>query len=64
MHETFTIKIEYENTSQANEGVVRVFMAPKFDERGQPWSFTEQRLMMIEIDNFSTVCKFLSSNHS
>jgi hypothetical protein len=39
-------------------GMVRVFLGPRADERGQGWLFRDQRLMMIEIDKFVTACKF------
>ncbi|XP_046384943.1 phenoloxidase 1-like [Ischnura elegans] len=52
-HETFTYKIQVENTSNSERmGTVRIFLAPKFDERGQPWLFCDQRLMFIELDKF------------
>jgi hypothetical protein len=33
-------------------GFVRVFMAPKNDERNQPMNIKDQRLFMIELDKF------------
>jgi len=39
-------------------GTVRIFLAPKFDERGLPFVFREQRKLFIELDKFSTTCKF------
>jgi hypothetical protein len=33
-------------------GMVRVFLAPKNDERGQNMLFRDQRLMFIEMDKF------------
>lgn len=41
-------------------GTVRIFMAPKFDERGLPMQLRDQRLMMIELDKFATTCEYLS----
>lgn len=38
-------------------GMVRIFLAPKFDERGAAYQFRDQRLMMIELDKFVTACK-------
>ena len=35
-------------------GTVRIFIAPKNDERGLPWQFVEQRTMFIEMDRFVT----------
>ncbi|XP_046387013.1 phenoloxidase 2-like [Ischnura elegans] len=52
-HETFTYKIQVENTSNSQRmGTVRIYLAPKFDERGQPWLFRDQRNMFIELDKF------------
>lgn len=34
--------------------MVRIFMAPKFDERGSGYNFRDQRLAMIELDKFVT----------
>jgi hypothetical protein len=42
-------------------GMVRIFMAPKKDERGLNMAFRDQRLLMIEMDKFVAACKdFLS----
>lgn len=38
-------------------GTVRIFMAPKNDERGLPWQLNDQRLMFIEMDRFVTQSK-------
>lgn len=38
--------------------MVRIFLSPKFDERGQGMLFKDQRLMMVEIDKFVAACKF------
>lgn len=35
----------------------RIFMAPKFDERGNPWLFRDQKLMFIELDKFKVNCE-------
>lgn len=41
---------------QSVTGTVRVYLAPKFDEAGRALNFSEQRLMMIEMDKFTTTC--------
>ncbi|KAJ8979152.1 hypothetical protein NQ317_006344 [Molorchus minor] len=52
-HQAFTYKITVNNESNGNrEGTCRIFLAPKHDERGNPWLFREQRLMFIELDKF------------
>lgn len=38
-------------------GTVRIFMAPKFDEKGQEFKFTEIRLLMMEMDRFTVNCE-------
>lgn len=39
-------------------GTVRIFMSPKFDERGTEMLFRDQRLMMTEMDKFIVQCKY------
>ncbi|KAG5668816.1 hypothetical protein PVAND_016739 [Polypedilum vanderplanki] len=52
-HSPYTINIQVNNSSGASRlGMVRVFMAPKYDERGQQFSFREYRRFMIEMDKF------------
>lgn len=52
-HVPFTYSISVNNDSGAvRMGMVRIFLAPKVDERGQPFLFKDQRLMMIELDKF------------
>ncbi|BET00231.1 Phenoloxidase subunit 2 [Nesidiocoris tenuis] len=52
-HSTFRIKITIDNKTGADKiGTVRIFMSPKYDERGLSWSFRDQKNMFIEIDKF------------
>ncbi|KAE8746722.1 Prophenoloxidase [Frankliniella occidentalis] len=52
-HRPFSYRIQVENTAAGQrEGYVRIFMAPKNDERGVPLQFRDQRLLMIELDKF------------
>lgn len=52
-HVPYTISIQVNNDSGAQRlGMVRIFMAPKFDDRGSAYLFKDQRLMMIELDKF------------
>ncbi|KAK3918236.1 Phenoloxidase 2 [Frankliniella fusca] len=52
-HRPFSYRIQVENTASGQrEGYVRIFLAPKNDERGVPLLFRDQRLLMIELDKF------------
>nr|QOQ34392.1 prophenoloxidase 2-2 [Sogatella furcifera] len=51
-HQPFEYKIKVTNTGQQRQGTVRIFLAPKFDERGLPFLFNDERKMMIEVDRF------------
>ncbi|XP_019754719.2 phenoloxidase 1 [Dendroctonus ponderosae] len=55
-HARFTYKIQVQS-NQVREGTCRIFLAPKFDERGNPWLFRDQRLMFIELDKFKVNLK-------
>lgn len=58
-HAPFQYVIQIDNTSDAQRmGFVRIFMAPKNDERGQPMLFRDQRLFMVEMDKFLVARKF------
>lgn len=39
-------------------GTMRIFLAPKFDEQGKEFTFSEIRRLMIEMDRFTVNCKF------
>lgn len=41
---------------------MRIFMAPKFDERGREWTFKEHRRMMVEMDRFTVNCNKIKTN--
>ncbi|KAG8238332.1 hypothetical protein J437_LFUL019370 [Ladona fulva] len=57
-HTPFSFKIQVENNSGSQRiGTVRIFMAPKFDERGLPMLFRDQRLLFIELDKFQVMIK-------
>ncbi|KAI5703503.1 hypothetical protein M8J75_012530 [Diaphorina citri] len=52
-HAPFTIKINVENTSgKRRRGTVRIFLAPKFDERNSQFNFREQKGLFMELDRF------------
>ncbi|XP_058055483.1 phenoloxidase 2 [Anopheles bellator] len=52
-HSPFVYTIMIENDSDAQRmAFVRIFLAPKNDERGTPMVFRDQRLFMIELDKF------------
>lgn len=57
-HVPYTMTIQVNNDSGAQRlGMVRIFMGPKFDERGAGWLYKDQRRMMIELDKFVAACK-------
>ncbi|KAI5635514.1 hemocyanin, ig-like domain-containing protein [Phthorimaea operculella] len=51
-HRAFRYVINVNNSGQARRATVRIFLAPKFDERNLPWQLTDQRKMFIEMDRF------------
>ncbi|XP_072934537.1 phenoloxidase subunit 2-like [Epargyreus clarus] len=51
-HRPFSYDIKVNNTGNAQRATVRIFMAPKFDERQMEWMLSEQRKMFIEMDRF------------
>nr|ADF43211.1 pro-phenoloxidase 2 [Biston betularia] len=53
-HRPFRYVINVNNTGNARRTTVRIFIAPKFDERNLAWALTEQRKMFIEMDRFVT----------
>lgn len=55
-HKPFTYRIGVQSNA-AKEATCRIFLAPKFDERGNPWLFRDQRLMFIELDRFKVNLK-------
>lgn len=53
-HEEFSYGLIVHNANmQEVTGTVRIFVAPKFDEKGRSLSFNEQRMLMIEMDKFT-----------
>ncbi|GLV34926.1 Prophenoloxidase 2 [Carabus blaptoides fortunei] len=52
-HAPFSYKISVNNqTNGQRQGTCRIFLAPKFDERGTNWLLRDQRHMFIELDRF------------
>uniref|UniRef100_A0A6P7FUF2 Phenoloxidase 1-like n=1 Tax=Diabrotica virgifera virgifera TaxID=50390 RepID=A0A6P7FUF2_DIAVI len=52
-HRPFTYKVTVNNdTNRPTVGTCRIFMAPRFDERRNPWLFRTQKNMFIELDKF------------
>jgi len=50
--------LQVENSTNGPKvGTVRIFLAPKFDERGVSLNFRDQRLLFIELDKFTVTCK-------
>ncbi|CAH1402251.1 unnamed protein product [Nezara viridula] len=56
-HRPFSYKIMVENTGSARMGTCRIFMAPKFDERGLPMLFRDQKNFFVELDKFTVNLK-------
>ncbi|CAH1733225.1 phenoloxidase 1-like [Aphis gossypii] len=56
-HAPFNYKITVENNGNQRVGTVRIFIAPRFDERGLPFLFREQRKLFVELDKFSVTLK-------
>lgn len=52
----FTYNITVNNERSPRQGTCRIFLSPKFDERGNPWLFRDQRNMFIELDKFRVNC--------
>jgi len=50
----FRYIIKVNNTGSTRRATVRIFIAPKFDERNLPWALSEQRKMFVEMDRFVT----------
>ncbi|XP_065368855.1 phenoloxidase 2-like [Calliphora vicina] len=48
---TYTIQVT-NNTNLPRFGIARIFLAPKHDEKGQPFQLKDQRLIMLELDRF------------
>ncbi|XP_060843836.1 phenoloxidase 1-like [Rhopalosiphum padi] len=56
-HAPFNYKITIENNGNQRVGTVRIFLGPKFDERGLPFLFREQRKLFVELDKFTVTLK-------
>jgi len=57
-HQPFTYTITVNNTTGASKrGTCRIFLGPKFDERGNPWLLREQKQFFIEMDKFTVNLK-------
>ncbi|XP_015437253.1 PREDICTED: phenoloxidase 2-like [Dufourea novaeangliae] len=57
-HSDFKYTITVNNRNNApRRGTVRIFIAPKEDERGLPFTFRQQKNLMIEMDKFSTILR-------
>ncbi|KAE8748082.1 Prophenoloxidase, partial [Frankliniella occidentalis] len=57
-HRPFAYHIRVESAADVpRDAYVRIFMAPKLDERGRAMHFRDQRHLMIEMDKFHTILK-------
>ncbi|KAL3272975.1 hypothetical protein HHI36_014432 [Cryptolaemus montrouzieri] len=52
-HQEFNYRIIVNNQGSARMGTCRIFLAPKFDERGNQLLFRDQKNLFIELDKFS-----------
>lgn len=58
-HNPFTYTILINNDGGAQRfGMVRIFMAPRFDERGTEMLLRDQRHLFIEMDKFVVARKY------
>ncbi|KAK7591057.1 hypothetical protein V9T40_002670 [Parthenolecanium corni] len=51
-HAPFTYHIQVNNNGTRRNGTVRIFMAPRKDERNEEFIFKQQRRLFIELDRF------------
>lgn len=59
-HADFSYKIVVNNRNNTPQrGTVRIFIAPKEDERGLPYTFRQQKNLMIEMDKFPVTSKYI-----
>ncbi|XP_065201970.1 phenoloxidase 1-like [Planococcus citri] len=56
-HTPFTYTINVNNGGSARVGTVRIFYAPKFDERNLGFIFRDQKSLFVELDRFTTNLK-------
>ncbi|XP_067015254.2 phenoloxidase 1 [Anabrus simplex] len=52
-HQPFTYNIEVSNQGSERKGTVRIFIAPKYDERGETLLYKDQRKFFVELDRFT-----------
>lgn len=60
-HSDFVYNITVNNKGNQRKGTCRIFLGPKFDERGIPMLFKDQKLLMIEMDRFTVQRKYPNS---
>ncbi|KAK5640166.1 hypothetical protein RI129_010977 [Pyrocoelia pectoralis] len=51
-HQPFNYVINVNNAGAARQGTCRIFLGPKFDERGNPWLLVDQKNLLVEMDRF------------
>lgn len=58
-HREFTYRFIVNNKNGAHrQGTCRIFLSPKYDERGNPWLFRDHKDMFIELDRFAVSRKY------
>lgn len=61
-HAPFDYNITVSNSSGvARRGTCRIFLCPRFDERGTQLPFRDQRTLMVEMDKFTVNRRFRKS---
>lgn len=58
-NQEFRYTITVKNAGNNRRGTCRIFIAPKFDERGNPWLLRNQKDMFIELDRFAVNSKII-----
>jgi hypothetical protein len=57
-HTPYNLHVTVFNDSAVEKrGMVRVFLAPRYNEQNEMFAFNDHRRMMIELDKFSATCK-------
>lgn len=51
--------MKVENNGSQRMGTIRIFIAPKYDERGIILLYNEQKNLFVELDQFSVLCEYI-----
>lgn len=62
-HSPFSYRIQVNNRNRTPLlGTCRIFIGPKFDENGLPFTFRAQKSLMIEMDKFTVTRNYYLFN--